>query len=145
MNNQLSYLESVEVHKEIVRYYRKEALLEAILNAICFCIIDGICCLLAGKLALLCNTVIAGIIIFAIMLIVMQCITSCTISKEEKLIDTSDIKVVTISDRYIDQDSNHKSIYKVVCLCNGVAETYEVREWQYESCKIGTIVRFFVK
>ena len=75
----------------------------------------------------------------------MQCITSCTISKEEKLIDTSDIKVVTVSDRYIDQDSNHKSIYKVVCLCNGVAETYEVREWQYESCKIGTIVRLFVK
>lgn len=64
MNKQLSYLESVEVHKEIVRYYRKEALLEAILNAICFCILDGICCLLAGKLAILYNTVIAGIIIF---------------------------------------------------------------------------------
>ena len=141
MNKQLSYLESVEVHKEIVRYYRKEALREVI----CFCIIDGICCLLASKLAILYSTVIAGIIIFAIVLIAMQCITSCTISKEEKLIDTSDIKVVTVSDRYIDQDSNHKSIYKVVCLCNGVEETYEVREWQYESCKIGVTVQLFVK
>lgn len=145
MNKQLSYLEAVGIHKKIVRYYRKEALLEAIVNAICFCILDGICSLIAGDLAISYSMVIAGIVIFAIMLIVLQCFTSCAISKEEELVNTLDIKDITVSDRYIEQDSNLKSIYKVVCICDGVEETYEVRGWQYESCKIGATVQLFVK
>ena len=133
------------MHKNIVRYYKKQALIEAIVNAICFCILDGICYLLAGELAISYSTTIAGTIILAIMFIILQCITSCTISREEKLVDTLNVTDITISDRYIVQDSKLKSIYKIVGTCNGVESTYEVREWQYNSCKIGATVRLFVK
>lgn len=145
MNEQLSYSEAVNAHKNIVRYYRKEALIEAIINTICFYVLDSISCFIAREPVLSLEELITGIIILVIMVIILQCITSCTISKEDKLVDTLNVVDITISDRYIVQNSNLKSIYKVVGTCDGVEDTYEVREWQYDSCKIRDTVKLFVK
>ena len=145
MNKQLSYLEAVKLHNGVVRYYRKEALIEAIINVIGFYVLDSICCFIARKPILSYEELITGIIILVIMLIILQCFASCTISREDKLIDTLNVADITISDRCIVQDSNFKSTYKIVGTCDGVKDTYEVREWEYGSCKIGDTVKLFVK